>query len=86
MSLADGFTDEDQAALDKFRRMADEAQQPEEAQRLRRVQCGDCGAVGPVVTGEDGWPTSTRTARSVTSRRPRAQACTSSAAGHTTAP
>jgi hypothetical protein len=54
MSLADGFTDEDQAALDKFRRMADEAQQPEEAQRLRRVQCGDCGAVGPVVTGEDG--------------------------------
>lgn len=28
-----GFTDEDHAALDRFRRMADEAQQAEEAQR-----------------------------------------------------
>ncbi|MFE9372285.1 hypothetical protein ACFYM2_21295 [Streptomyces sp. NPDC006711] len=33
MSLADGFTDEDEAALAKFRRMADAAQQPEEAGR-----------------------------------------------------
>jgi hypothetical protein len=35
-----------------LRRMADEAQQPEAGPR--RVQCGDCGAVGPVVTGGGG--------------------------------
>ncbi|MEV8494868.1 hypothetical protein AB0471_39300 [Streptomyces sp. NPDC052002] len=37
-----------------LRRMADEAQQPEGEARPQRVQCGDCGAVGPVTTGEDG--------------------------------
>lgn len=33
MVSEDGFTDEDRAALDKFRHMADEAQEPEEAGR-----------------------------------------------------